>query len=375
MQQSSFSILRFAAFLLSILLIGYFLIIAKPILVPLTFAAFLAFLLRPFSQRVEKLVRNKMWGIIITLFSSVMVTLGIIMLLGMQLGSILGNFDNIRQRMAIGLQQALRMVGRQLGMTGNQVENWLGNNLSSWADVPTQILTSGLGSSALVIGSLFLCLIFVFFLLLYRASFFNFLLYQFNSDDRNRGGLALRKVAKITKEYLNGLLLVIFILATLNSLGLWIIGIKLALFWGILGACLAVIPYIGTALGGLLPFVYALATYGFTWQPLAVVIFYVTVQAIEGNIITPKVVGKSVRLNPFVAIIALLIGGALWGVAGMILALPLMAVLKIAMASIDLLVPVAELFRDDLYKRENIFAERYDHEKHRIMNYFIRDKD
>lgn len=375
MQKSRFSILRFAAFLLSIVLLGYLLVIAKSILIPLTFAAFLAFLLKPVSQRVENLVKNKMWGIIITLFSTLAIAIGFIMLLGMQLSNIIGDFDNIKQRMNIGLQQAFRMIGRQLGMTGNQVETWLSNNLSNWSDAPSQILTSGLGSSAFVVGSTLLCILFVFFLLLYRTSFFNFFIYQFNSGARNRGGLVLRKVVKITKEYLNGLLLVALILATLNSLGLWIIGIKLALFWGVLGACLAIIPYIGTVLGGLLPFVYAIAMYGFTWQPLAVIIFYVVVQFIEGNIITPKIVGKSVRLNPFIAIVSLLVGGALWGIAGMILALPLMAVLKIAMANVDLLIPVAELFRDDLYKRENIFAERYDHEKHRIMTYFTREKD
>lgn len=374
MNKSTFSILRFAAFLLSVILLGYLLIIGKSILIPLVFAAFLAFLLKPISEKFEQLVGNKMWGILLSIFSVLIALIGLIALFGMQLGNIIGDFDNIQKKLSVGLQQGFRTVGKMLGMSGDQVENWLTENLSSWADIPTQILTSGLGSSAFILGSSLLCIIFVFFLLLYRTSFFNFFLYQFDEDTRKKGGLMMRKVVKITKEYLNGLLLVILILATLNSLGLYIIGVKLALFWGVLGACLAIIPYIGTTLGGLLPFTYALASYGFSWQPLAVIIFYVIVQSIEGNIITPKVVGKSVRLNPFVAILALLIGGSLWGIAGMILALPLMAVFKIFLANVEMLQPISELFHDDLYRRENIFEEKYDHERYRILNYFRREE-
>ncbi len=370
MSHSTFSILRFAAFLLSIILFGYLMIIGKPIIVPLIFACFLAFLLKPLSTWFEKYLGNRMWAVILSILSMLSVVFVVVFLFGMRLGKIIGDFDNISKKLNQGLQYSFRVIGNLMGMRGDQVEDWLTNNLSSWADVPTQILTSGLGSSAFVLGSILLCLIFVFFLLLYRTSFYQFLLYQFDEDARKKGGLMMLKVVKITKEYLNGLLLVILILATLNTIGLYLIGIDLALFWGVLGACLAIIPFIGTTLGGLLPAMFALANYGFSWQPLAVVIFYIIVQSIEGNIITPKIVGKSVRLNPFVAILSLLIGGALWGIAGMILALPLMAVIKIFMSNVELLQPVSELFRDDLYQRENVFREKYDEDRYRILNYF-----
>jgi len=349
-------------------------IIGKPIIVPLIFASFLAFLLKPLSAWFEKRLSSRMWAAILSILSMFSVIFGILLLFGMQLGRIIGDFDHIIMKLNQGLQYVFRLVGNLMGMRGEQVENWLTDNLSSWAEIPTQILTSGLGSSAYMLGSVLLCLIFVFFLLLYRASFYQFLLYQFEEEDRKKGGLMMLKVAKITKEYLHGLLIVIIILASLNSLGLYLIGVKLALFWGVLGAFLAIIPYIGTTLGGLLPAIFALANYGFSWQPLAVVIFYIVVQSIEGNIITPKVVGKSVRLNPFVAILSLLISGALWGIAGMILALPLMAVVKIFMANVELLQPVSELFRDDLYQREDVFREKYDEDRYRILHYFRRQE-
>ena len=119
------------------------------------------------------------------------------------------------------------------------------------------------------------------------------------------------------------------ILAVLNSIGLLIIGIKYAVFWGVLAALLSIIPYIGTTLGGTLPFLYAVATAGNWWQPLTVVALYAFIQQIEGNIITPKVVGNSVSINPMVALLAIILGGFIWGIAGIILAIPITGVVKI----------------------------------------------
>ena len=147
MNQSTFSILRFAAFLLSIILFGYLMIIGKSIVVPLIFACFLAFLLKPLSVWFEKRLGNRMWAVFLSIVSMITVILSIILVFGMQLGKMVGNFDNISKKLNEGLQQGFRLVGNLMGMRGDQVETWLTDNLSSWADIPTQILTSGLGST------------------------------------------------------------------------------------------------------------------------------------------------------------------------------------------------------------------------------------
>ena len=151
MNHFTFSILRFAAFLLSIILTGYLIIIGKPILAPLIFSAFLAFLLKPYSAWLENRLGNRMWGVILSITSMLSMIFGLVLLFGMQLGKIVGNFDDISKKLNEGLQQGFRLVGSLLGMRGSQVEDWLTNNLSSWADITTQILTSGLGSSAYVL--------------------------------------------------------------------------------------------------------------------------------------------------------------------------------------------------------------------------------
>src|SRR5690606_17310314 len=111
-------------------------------------------------------------------------------------------------------------------------------------------------------------------------------------------------------------------LGTINSLGLYIIGIEHAMLFGFFAAFLNIIPYIGTTIGGSLPVLYALLNYDELWRPIAVLIFYQLVQTVEGNFITPKIVGSKVSINPFIAIVVLIIGGFYWGIAGMVLSIP-----------------------------------------------------
>jgi len=88
-------------------------------------------------------------------------------------------------------------------------------------------------------------------------------------------------------------------------------------------------PYIGIAIGSILPALFALATRDNYWYAIGVVAWFQVVQFLEGNLITPNIVGGKVSINPLMAVIAILLGGMLFGLAGLILALPLTAVIKV----------------------------------------------
>jgi predicted PurR-regulated permease PerM len=210
--------------------------------------------------------------------------------------------------------------------------------------------------------------IFIFFVLLYRGAIKNFILIQFPRQKQLEIQEILGQVQNLVRKYLYGMLTVILILAILNSFGLWIIGLDYPIFWACLAALLSIIPYLGTTIGGLLPFMYAFATSEFWWQPLAVVALYVTVQQIEGNLITPYVVGSNVKINPFVALIALLIGGIIWGVAGIVLAIPIAAILKLVFDHVEGLKPVGVLMSSGLHHKESEFTRNWNEDKYRITS-------
>jgi predicted PurR-regulated permease PerM len=366
-----FSIQRFAALMISLFSVGFLFILGKPIIAPLLFAVLLAFLFKPLVDFHERWSGWPLGSVMLTLLT-VLLPLGLIItLVGAKMRKMVINLEGVSTDISTGLGQILRWVAYTFQLPKEEVEAWLSDNLSSLVNYPAELLTTGLGSSVQVAGSTILCLIFIFFILLYRRSFYQFFRYQFTSEQRAEADDILRRIVDMTQEYLQGMLIVMLILAVLNSLGLYLIGVRLALFWGMLGAVLAIVPYVGTTLGGLLPFLYALATYGLAWQPLAVVLFYGTIQSIEGNFITPKVVGNSVNVNPFIAVVALIVGGLFWGIAGMILSLPLVAILRIIFSHIDLMRPVSELLSDDIYKRNDVFAETYDEDRFRLLSFFV----
>ncbi|MDX1373493.1 MAG: AI-2E family transporter, partial [Nitrososphaeraceae archaeon] len=117
--------------------------------------------------------------------------------------------------------------------------------------------------------------------------------------------------------------------------------------FGFLAATLSIIPYIGTTLGATIPVLYAFMSHDSLFIPLAVAILFWAIQLIESNFLSPKVVGSSLNVNPLAAILSLIIGAAVWGVAGMILFLPLTAMLKVFCQEFDELKPIAMLINDE----------------------------
>jgi predicted PurR-regulated permease PerM len=367
-----FDILRLAASMLIFALLIYFIIVTKSILMPVTFAGIIAFLLNPINKRIRSAVSNQFIAAGLTIILALSPLVIVFALFSWQLVDVLENMPSISQTLGEGLNSAIQQLAYQFGISNFSPENWVNNNISALLETPLSFLGSGISSSGMVIANLFIVLIFTFFLLLYSKSLKILFLLQFGEENRGKARSTLGEVQEVVQRYLMGLLTVILILSILNSLGLWLIGLEHAWFWGLLAACLAIIPYVGTFIGGLLPFMFAIATTDTWWQPMAVVALFVVIQFVEGNLITPKVIGDSIKINPFFAIISLLLGGMIWGVAGIVLALPIMAILRIMFQQIPLLMPFGALLGSDLYKRIDEYETTFDAPSYRLSNFFKR---
>jgi predicted PurR-regulated permease PerM len=146
---------------------------------------------------------------------------------------------------------------------------------------------------------------------------------------REQLGLLIKEFDTVLSGFVRGQLLVCAILALLYSAGLWLIGIDLAVVIGTLSGAAFIIPYVGTVLGIILSMLMAALKFHDLLHPLLCLGWFALVQALEGTVITPKVVGDTVGLHPLIAIVALLIGGQLIGISGMLLAIPVAAILKV----------------------------------------------
>jgi len=359
------------AFLLLALSVS-FLIVAQNLLIPLAFGILFAFVLLPVCNFFERFIGNRITSIMLSFLTVLLPILGVTFFFGFEFVRLIRGIPSIGKQLQDGLNSIIGWLEANWDLRAQDITEWVSNNLSTVLEAPFSFIATSLSSSTTTIAGLVLIALYTFFALLYRTSLRNFFIYQFGPQTRPEADELLRAIQNVMQEYLTGLSLVILILGILNSSGLWLIGIDYALFWGFLAALLAIIPYVGTTLGGLFPFLYALATTDTLWQPAAVVFLYAIVQQIEGNLITPKVVGSSVKINPFAAILALIIGGMIWGIAGLIIAIPFMAAVRVVFSHIDYLMPVGELLGDQLYSKSDVFEKKYDEDQFRLISFFRR---
>jgi hypothetical protein len=157
------------------------------------------------------------------------------------------------------------------------------------------------------------------------------------------------------------LFLVIIIVGILNSIGLLILGVPHAIFFGFLAGFLILIPYIGILIGSLFPALLSIVTMDSPWYAVGVIGVMSFVQFLEGNFITPNIVGSKVSVNPMAAIVALFLGGQLWGLSGLILALPVTAILKVILDTIPSLEPFGFLLGEPVQKRSRrrLYKKKY----------------
>lgn len=360
--------------LLLVFLGGYLLIIAKNILIPLTFAGLFAFLLKPICDKLEKFIPWRGLAIFITFFLVLTPIILIFALLSAQLIEVVQNISSIGQNLEAGLNDFYGWLQQQFGVSRVEGEKWITEQMPQLLEGPLSMLGASMNSSTVYIINIVLTIIYTFFFLFYRTAFQNFVLIQVKEASRDAFQLIISKIQKLIQKYLFGLLLVIIILGALNSLALWIIGIKYALFWGYTAGLLAIIPYAGTFIGALLPFIYALATTNNFLQPILVIAAFNVIQIVESNFITPKVAGSSIKINPLAAILSLIIGGTIWGIAGLILALPTIAIIKIITEQFEYLKPFSFLLSSEVYNKEGIILDKYDRQKYRLINFFRKTK-
>ncbi len=372
MTPKSISVYKLTSALICLCIVIGLLYVGRSFFIPLTYGVFFAFMLKPICDRIERVVKNRVAAIILTMLTVGLVIGGVLSFFFFQIVEVVQEAENITHKLQTAGSKVLSYCGGLLGLNLREataiIEGQVGDSIAQ----PMGILTSGLSTSGTLIANFTLIIIYIFFFLLYSTALRQFVQGQLSDEAKREGEQTLREIQHVAADYLGGMLTVMLVLGVLNSLGLYLIGIKYALVWGFLGALLAVIPYVGTTVGGLLPLLYAIATTGSLWQPLSVIILYVVVQFVEGNFITPKIVGNSVKINALAAILSIILGALIWGLAGIILAIPLLAMVRIILDHIVPFKPVALLLSDDLYDQSDKYLEEFDQPKYRLSSLFIK---
>lgn len=303
-------------------------------------ALIMALLLCPLSTRIEQLKVSRMWSSILSILIIFIVLAGLSYFFSSQLNSISHDLNSIGARFNELIDQGYILMKNTFGIDQQEQTQYLKDSLNRFLQNSSSVFTQTVFATAGFITSFFLFLTSLFFFLYYRKFFVSVLYQWFRQEDHVILGATLHKIERVVRSYILGVFMVIFIVAVLNSLGLMLLGIQHAVFFGVLAAILIIIPYVGVIAGSLLPVLFALVTKDSLWYPVGVLILFWGVQMLEGNFITPYIVGNKVSINPFAAIIALFVSGMIWGIPGMVLSIPVLAIIKVIC---DVVVPLQSI--------------------------------
>lgn len=334
---------KYFIILASLVLTFYLLIIGQPILSPMLAAMIVAILLRPLSAKMEKIKINRGGSSLLSILFVLVALSGLSYFFSTQIGSITSDLNSIGARFNELIDSGYSWMENTFGVKQQQQTRYLKDSFNSFLENSTTAFTRTLSATADFFTGFFLFLICLFFFLYYRRFFVAFLFKWFNPENYTTLSTTIRKVEMVVRSYIVGLFTVIIIVAILNSVGLILLGIDHAIFFGVLAAVLTIIPYIGILVGSLLPILFALVTKDTLWYPVGVALLFWGVQFLEGNFITPNIIGGKVSINPFAAIIALFMGGMVWGALGMILSIPVLAIVKVICDTVPSLQPIGFL--------------------------------
>jgi putative heme transporter len=313
-------------------------ILAKDIVIPILISGIFAIVLLPVIKRLEKKL-SPVLSILIALIATFLIFSALAWITVSQMGSLVKDLPNLELKFNTLVDQVSSTLQETFNMSAREQNQLLKDGLANLGSYASDLFSA----TTNIISLLIQVPIYVFLFLIYRDKFKAFILaFLAGEEEITWKG----EVEGVVQGYISGLLLVTAIIAVLNSVGLLILGIDHAIFFGVLSGVLTIIPYVGIFIGATFPVLMALLTKDSLWYAIGVVIIFSIVQFLEGNFITPRITGSKVSINALAAIVALLIGGKILGIAGMILAIPSLGVVKIILAHTRYLKPFVILIED-----------------------------
>lgn len=360
-------ITRLVILMLFFLLLYTFLEEFKNFLYPIFLGILFAYLLYPVAKFFERLSVPRIPGILLSVILGIIIVYGTIFFIYTQLRFLLKDIPTLEAQANQNIDIFFHQVEDFIGVVSESQQINIKKIVSDFFQAGTDNLDTVLNATAQTIFVIFIMPVYIFFLLYYRNKYRNFILMVMPEKGHQKTEEIIKEVSVVTKKYMGGVFIVVLILCVVNSLGLYIVGVKYWLLLGMIAAICNFIPYFGTIIGFSFPLIMALLTGDGPGTAIGVVILFIIVQFSENNILTPNITGGQVKVNPFFIILSVLIGGIIWGVPGMFIVVPLMATIRIICEKIDVLKPWAFLISDS-------GTEKYALTTSKIKMFFLRKK-
>ncbi|GAB3418972.1 AI-2E family transporter [Niabella aquatica] len=332
-------LVKLALVLFCAISMGYLLILGHTLFAPLFFSFLMALLVLPLSVSLEKKAHfNRGLASFTVVMLLLLVFTCVIFFFSNEISAFANDWPLLKQNGLNAFHSTQQWITSKFNVDAQKQIDYINHAAEKIFSTSAVLLGSTLFALSSMLIFLGFTLLFTFFILNYRRTLYTFLVTVFNPSERPRVEEIVDKVKSIIKKYIIGLFTQMLIVSVLLIIILSVLGLKYAVLLGFMGGILNVIPYLGILTALLLSCLVTFATLGSS-KVLLVVIVFVIVHAIDGNIIMPVVVGSKVKLNPMISFLGIIIGEMLWGITGMFLCIPFLAILKIIFDRIDGLKP------------------------------------
>lgn len=308
------------------LVILYF---GRDIFIPLAIAALISFVLHPICSWMERKGLGRMTAIIFGISALMILFLSLLGLFAKQFFDFLEAWPALQSKLSASFQQLSDFIVDAYNISREQQSRWMMQATDKTAGNLFTIFQKAISISAVSVVMLILIPIYAVLILYYRHLWAEVLYRIFPGEKKEDIQQLLSLTITTYYNFIKGMGIVYVLVGVLNSIGLLLLGVPHAILFGLIASILTFIPYVGIMVGALLPIAMAWATYDSIWYPVAIVAIFTFIQYLEANIIFPWAVSNRLNVNTLVMLIAIFVGGLLWGVAGMILFVPFVGIVKL----------------------------------------------
>lgn len=342
--------LRISLTLLTIALILTGLYLGRGILIPFFFACLLATVLNPAVNFLNRHKIDRVVSIILCLISALGLIFGILYFLSTQIGAFLEDIPVLKERFGEVVVQFKVWVRENFNIGFREQDRYFKETTAKMANgsgQPSIVQRTFITITELISYTIFLP-VYTFLILYHKTLIIRFLTELFKKGEEDKVVEVLIEGQTITQQYITGLMIETFIVFVLNSVGFLILGIKYPIFLALISALLNIVPYIGMLIANVFCVIVTLISADPSFNVLYVAGVLSAVQIIDNNILMPFIVGSKIKINALALILAVVTGGAIFGIPGMFLAVPGLAMIRVIFERVDSLKPWALLLSDEV---------------------------
>lgn len=297
----------------------------KTLFIPLFFGLLIALVMHPICKWLERHGWGKVPAISACMGIVTVLLLALFGLLIWQVNVLAQEAPQVLNKAAATVQQLQIWLHEKMGFALGKEYNWAENFSSNIGGLAKSVFQATTGT----LFMLFIVPVFTALFMYHRKTFVQYLKLVTPATYRPQVDAVLQQVIHTYFNYIKGMVLVYLLVGILNSIGLWALGVENPILFGMLCAIMTIVPYVGIFVSALLPISVVWLQTGNIWYPIGVVAVFSVVQYLEANVIFPKVVGTQLHVSTMAMLVAIIAGGIIWGIAGMILFIPFVAILKI----------------------------------------------